>query len=93
MHECSVHGKRPALTSFVGRAEENFELRNDSTKTQNVRELAWFLLRLIRKNALKADDTYGEQSSGLEDGFIRSSLYGSSSTMALLQGKSYRKGI
>ena len=62
MHECSVHGKRPALTSFVGRAEENFELRNDSTKTQNVRELAWFLLRLIRKNALKADDTYGEQS-------------------------------
>ena len=62
MDECSVHGKRPALTSFVGRAEENFELRNDSTKTQNVRELAWFLLRLIRKNALKADDTYGEQS-------------------------------
>ena len=184
MHECSVHGKRPALTSFVGRAEENFELRHDSTKTQNVRELAWFLLRLIRKNALKADDTYGEQSvsgwrafnaeispitlprtvigycpmiagspteystictvlktvqqmskhlqqstavitfdlaiystgviqkssktialnylaligkmlqeSGLEDGFIGSSLYGSSSTMALLQGKSYRKGI
>ena len=62
MHECSVHGKRPALTSFVGRAEENFELRKDSTTTQNVRELAWFLLRLIRKNALKADDTYGEQS-------------------------------
>ena len=47
---------------FVGRAEENFELRKDSTTTQNVRELAWFLLRLISKNALKADDTYGEQS-------------------------------
>ena len=62
MHECSVHGKRPALTSFVGRAEENFELRKDSTTTQNVRELAWFLLRLNRKNVLKADDTYGEQS-------------------------------
>ena len=62
MHECSVHGKRPALTSFVGRAEENFELREDSTTTQNVRELAWFLLRLSRKNVLKADGTYGEQS-------------------------------
>ena len=34
MHECSVHGKRPALTSFVGRAEEDFELREDSTTTQ-----------------------------------------------------------
>ena len=33
------------------------------------------------------------QESGLEDGFIESSLYGSSSTMALLQGKSYSKGI
>ena len=170
---------------FVGRAEENFELRKDSTTTQNVRELAWFLLRLISKNALKADDTYGEQSvsgwrafnveispitlprtvigycpmiagspiskhlqqstaavitfdltiysrakeihwrypeefqnrviclgrgghialnylasigkmlqeSGLEDVFIESGLYGSSSAMALLQGKSYNKGI
>jgi len=62
MHECSVHGKHPALTSFVGRAEENFELRKDSTTTQNVSELAWFLLRLNRKNILKADDTYGWQS-------------------------------
>ena len=199
MHECSVYGKRPALTSFVGRAEENFEIRKDSTTTQNVRELAWFLLRLIRKNALKVHDTYGEQSvsgwrafnaeispitlprtvigycpmiagsppeysticaalktvqeiskhlqqstaavitfdltiycrakeihwrypeefqnlviclggvhialnylasigkmfqeSGLEDVFIESGLYGSSSAMALLQGKSYNKGI
>ena len=198
MHECSVHGKRPALTSFVGRAEENFECRDDCTTTQNVRELAWFLLRLNRKNVLKADDTYGEQSvsgwsafnaemssitlprtvigycpmiagspteystiytvlktvqemskhlqqstavitfdlaiyskakeihwrypeefqnlvirlggfhialnylaligkmfqeSGLEDVFIESGLYGSSSTMALLQGKSYNRGI
>ena len=32
------------------------------------------------------------QESGLEDGFIGSSLYGSSSTMALLQGKSYKEG-
>ena len=65
MHECRVHGKRPALTaltSFVGRAEEDFECREDCTTTQNVRELAWFLLRLIRENVLKADDTYGEQS-------------------------------
>jgi len=62
MHECSVHGKRPALTSFVRTAEENFELREDSTTTQNIRELAWFLLRLIRKNVLKADDTWWEQS-------------------------------
>ena len=62
MHECSVHGKRPALTSFVGRAEEDFELREDSTTTHNLREQAWFLLKLIRKNVLKADDTYGEQS-------------------------------
>ena len=62
MHECSVHGKRPALTSFIGRAEENFECRDDCTTTQNVRELAWFLLRLNRKNVLKANDTYGEQS-------------------------------
>ena len=193
----SVHGKRSALTSFVGRAEENFELSEDSTTTQNVRELALFLLRLNRKNVLKADDTYGEQSvsgwsafnaemssirlprtvigycpmiagspteystiytvlktvqemskhlqqstavitfelaiyskakeihwrypeefqnlvirlwgfnialnflaligkmleSGLEDVFIESGLYGSSSTMALLQGKSYNRGI
>ena len=62
MHECSVHGKRPALTPFVGRAEENFECREDCTTTQNVRGLALFLLRLNRKNLLKADDTYGEQS-------------------------------
>ena len=62
MHDCSVHDKRPTLTSFVGRAEENFECREDFTTTQNVRELAWFLLRLNRKNVLKADDTYGEQS-------------------------------
>ena len=54
MHECSVHGKRPALTSFVG--------REDCTTTQNVRELASFLLRLNRKNVLKADDTYGERA-------------------------------
>ena len=33
------------------------------------------------------------QESGLEDVFIESGLYGSSSTMALLQGKSYNKGI
>ena len=63
MHIALVHElKRPALTSFVGRAEENFELREDCTTTQHVRELAWFLLRLDRKNVLKADDTYGEQS-------------------------------
>ena len=62
MHECSVDGKGPALTSFVGGAEENFELRQDPTATQNVRELARFLLRLNRKNVLKADDTCGEQS-------------------------------
>ena len=31
--------------------------------------------------------------SGLEDVFIESGLYGSSSAMALLQGKSYNKGI
>lgn len=62
MHGCSVHGKRPALTSFIGRAEENFECRDDCTTTQNVRELAWFLLRLNRKNVLKVNDTYGEQS-------------------------------
>ena len=49
MHECSVHGKRPALTSFLRRAEDGFELREDSTTTQNIRELAWFLLRLIKK--------------------------------------------
>ena len=57
-----MQGKRPALTSFVGGAEENFECREDCTTTQNVRDLAWFLLRLNRKNALKADDTHGEQS-------------------------------
>ena len=76
MHECSVHGKRPALTSVVGRAEENFdfELRKDSTTTQNVRELAWFLLRLIRKNALEADDTYGEQSVSGWRAFMRKCL-------------------
>ena len=63
MHIALVHElKRPALTSFVGGAEENFELREDCTTTQHVRELAWFLLRLDRKNVLKADDTYGEQS-------------------------------
>ena len=33
------------------------------------------------------------QESGLEDVFIESGLYGSSSTMALLQGKSYNRGI
>ena len=33
------------------------------------------------------------QESGLEDVFIESGLYGSSSAMALLQGKSYNKGI
>ena len=62
MHECSVHGKRPAVTSFVGRTEENLECREDCTTTHNVRELAWFLLRLNRRNVLKADDSYGEQS-------------------------------
>ena len=62
MHMCSVHGKGPALASFIGGAEENFDLRKDPTTTQNVRELARFLLRLNRKNVLKADDTCGEQS-------------------------------
>ena len=63
MHIALVHElKRPALTSFVGRAEVIFELREDCTTTQYVRELAWFLLRLDRKNVLKADDTCGEQS-------------------------------
>ena len=33
------------------------------------------------------------QESGLEDVFIESGLYGSSSTMALLRGKSYNRGI
>ena len=33
------------------------------------------------------------QDSGLEDVFIESGLYGSSSTMALLYGKSYNRGI
>ena len=33
------------------------------------------------------------QESGLEGVFIESVLYGSSSAMALLQGKSYIKGI
>ena len=33
------------------------------------------------------------QESGLEDVFIEPGLYGSSSTMALLQGTSYHKGI
>ena len=33
------------------------------------------------------------QGSGLEDVFIESGLYGSSSAMALLQGKSYNNGI
>ena len=61
MYKCNVHGKGPALTSFVGGAEENFELRQDPTTTQNVRELARLLLRLNRKNVLKADDTCGEQ--------------------------------
>ena len=63
MHIALVHElKRPALTSFVGRAEVNFELRENCTTTEHVRELAWFLLRLDRKNVLKADDTCGEQS-------------------------------
>ena len=62
MHECSVDGKGPALTSFAGGAEENLELRQDPTATQNVRKLARFLLRLNRKNVLKAEDTCGEQS-------------------------------
>ena len=57
-----MHGKGPALTSFVAGAEENFELREDLTTTQNVRELVWFLLRLNKKNVLKADDTCGKQS-------------------------------
>ena len=52
-----MDGKGPALTSFVGGAEENFELRENLTTTQNVRELATFLLRLNRKNVLKADNT------------------------------------
>ena len=52
-----MDGKGPALTSFVGGAEENFELRENPTTTQNVRELATFLLRLNRKNVLKADNT------------------------------------
>jgi len=62
MHECSVYGKGPALTSFVRGAEEDCELREDPTITQNVREMAWFLHRHNRKNVLKADDTHGEQS-------------------------------
>lgn len=33
------------------------------------------------------------QESGLEDVFIESGFYGSSSTMALLQGKSYNCGV
>lgn len=33
------------------------------------------------------------QESGLKDVFIESGLYGSNSTMALLQGKSYNRGI
>ena len=57
MHMCSVHGKGPALASFVGGAEEDCELREDPTTTQNVRELARLLLRLNRKNVLKADNT------------------------------------
>ena len=52
-----MDGKGPALTSFVGGAEENFELRENPTTTQNVRELATFLLGLNRKNVLKADNT------------------------------------
>ena len=62
MHECSVRGKRPPLMSFVGRAEESFVLDEDSTAAENLRELAWFLLRLNRKDVFKADDTCGEQS-------------------------------
>ena len=49
MHECSAHGKRPALASFVGRAEEDFELREDWTTTQHVRELACFCSGSIEK--------------------------------------------
>ena len=62
MHECSVRGKRPAVMSFVGRTEESFVSSEDSTAADNLRELAWFLLRLNRKDVLKADDTCGEQS-------------------------------
>ena len=62
IHECSVRGKRPPLMSFVGRAEESFVLDEDSTAAENLRELAWFLLRLNRKDVFKADDTCGEQS-------------------------------
>ncbi|CAH3155351.1 unnamed protein product, partial [Pocillopora meandrina] len=58
--EAKYHGK--CRSKYVRRAEENFECRDDCTTTQNVRELAWFLLRLNRKNVLKANDTYGEQS-------------------------------
>ena len=62
MHECSVHGKHLALMSFVGRAEESFVSSEDSTAADNLRELAWFLLRLNRKDLLKANDTCGDQS-------------------------------
>ena len=62
MHECSVCGKHPTLMSFVGRAEESFVLDEDSTAAENLRELAWCLLRLNRKDVFKADDTCGEQS-------------------------------
>ena len=44
------------------RAEESFVLDEDSTAAENLRELAWFLLRLNRKDVFKANDTCGEQS-------------------------------
>ncbi|EDO32115.1 predicted protein [Nematostella vectensis] len=93
IEECSIGGKRPAVTTFVGKARESCLIpQEESSQSMVKKDLAWFLLGRILNSAQLASCNRKEVS-GKRTVFIESGIYGSSSTAALLQGKSYNRGV
>lgn len=61
IHECSVRGKRPTVTSYTGKAEESYFVSEDPNMNVDIKELAWFLLRLNRRDVLQSNEDTEEQ--------------------------------
>ncbi|KAK3746863.1 hypothetical protein QZH41_000037 [Actinostola sp. cb2023] len=62
IEECSVRGKRPAVTSFLGKVDETRFVSEECPDFIDQKELAWFLLRLNQTDVLRPEDNNDEQT-------------------------------
>ena len=67
IHDFGVHGRRPQVTTYLGRVQEDeYSSRNDRDPSMDSQDFAWFLLRLNKDETILSttnDATVAEQTT------------------------------